>query len=157
MNVLVSVPIAPYQALLGRCLLASREYAVLKNSVINHVPTNRREGNIVEILCEVDDAKLILDLAKRVYPTAVPYIEEAISPGCDTNRGSSLTAPLEESKHAPAEYRIKTSGDTRHLCSNCSQWPTSDFILSKDLPDNGQICNECLQCIQPRDDKSRLT
>jgi hypothetical protein len=41
MNLLVSIPIAPYQALLGRCLLASREYALLKNSVINHVPTSK--------------------------------------------------------------------------------------------------------------------
>jgi hypothetical protein len=144
MNVFISIPIALYQALLGRCLLASREYAILKNSVINHVPTNVRDGNIVEIFCAIADAELILNLARRVYPEAIPYIEDAISRGGGQGFGASLPAGMQELNRFRAEYRIKTAGDTWHLCSNCSQWPTTDFISSKELPGHDQICNECL-------------
>ena len=33
---------------------------------------------MVEILCELDDAKLLLNRAKLFYPAAVSYIEEGI-------------------------------------------------------------------------------
>jgi hypothetical protein len=144
MNVFISIPIALYQALLGRCLLASREYAIIKNSVINHVPTNVRDGNIVEILCAIGDAELILNLAKRVYPAAIPYIEDAVRREGGQGFGASLPADTQELNHFRAGYRIKTAGDTWHFCSNCSQWPTADFVSSKELPGHDQICNECL-------------
>jgi len=34
---------------------------------------------IVEVLCEADDAKLLLEQAANSYSDAVPYIEEALS------------------------------------------------------------------------------
>ena len=144
MNVLVSIPIAVHQAFLGRCLLASREYAVLKNALIRREPTNAPESNMVEILCAPDDAERLLDLARQVYPQAIPYIEKAICQGGSENFGASLSAGLQEPDDAPGPYRIKTSGATWHFCSNCSQWPTDDFISSKALSNGDQLCNECL-------------
>jgi hypothetical protein len=34
---------------------------------------------MVEILCDMDEAKLLLEAARRVYPEAVPFIEDAMS------------------------------------------------------------------------------
>ena len=144
MPTLISIPIEHYQALVGRCLLASREYAILRNSVINHVPTSFREGNVVEILCALDDATLILDLARRVYPSAAPYIEKTMSLTREDFGRPSRAPGVEKSSYSSAEYRIKISGDTWHFCSNCSQWPTAEFVSSKTVRDDDPMCNECL-------------
>jgi len=34
---------------------------------------------MVEILCDPDEAKLLLEAARRVYPEAAPFIEDAMS------------------------------------------------------------------------------
>jgi hypothetical protein len=77
-TVLIGMPLAVYQGFIGRCLLHSREYDVLKNSVISHVPENLRERNMVECLCTVEDATLLLRHANRFYPVAGAHIEESI-------------------------------------------------------------------------------
>ena len=69
------MPVRVYFAFLRSCPAASREYAVLKNSLVEPVPGDYN----VEKLCEVDDTELLLDHAKRFYPEAVPYIERALS------------------------------------------------------------------------------
>ena len=69
------MPVRIYFGFLGRLPLESREYAVLKTSIIESAPPG--EYNL-EILCEADDAELLLDHAKRFYPDDVPYIEQAI-------------------------------------------------------------------------------
>jgi hypothetical protein len=40
--------------------------------------------------------------------------------------------------------RRKTGSDTWHHCSNCSNWPTSDYEVSYLKPRSGEFCNECL-------------
>jgi hypothetical protein len=37
------------------------------------------EQPTVEIKCDIDEAKLLLEAARRVYPEAVPFIEDALS------------------------------------------------------------------------------
>jgi hypothetical protein len=78
MTALVEMPLGIYQGLLGRCVLSSREYELLKNSVVSRSPIYLRFRNVVESLCELDDAKLLLNRAKLFYPGAVSYIEEGI-------------------------------------------------------------------------------
>ena len=78
MTALIEMPLAVYQGLLGRCVLSSREYELLKNSVVSRSPIYLRFRNVVESLCELDDAKLLLNRAKLFYPGAVSYIEEGI-------------------------------------------------------------------------------
>jgi hypothetical protein len=79
MNVLIKFPIEIYQGLLGRCSVMSREYLVLKNGVVRHDEEENPNQPMVEILCEVERAKFLLDLATLVYPAAVPHIEKAMS------------------------------------------------------------------------------
>ena len=71
MTALIEMPLGVYQELLGRCVLSSREYELLKNSVVSRTPIYLRFRNVVESLCEVDDAKLLLNRAKLFYPAAV--------------------------------------------------------------------------------------
>jgi hypothetical protein len=78
MTALIEMPVGVYQDFLGRCLLSSREYEVLKNSVVSRAPIYLRFRNVVDILCRLDDAKLLLNRSKLFYPGASSYIEEGI-------------------------------------------------------------------------------
>lgn len=40
-------------------------------------------------------------------------------------------------------YRRKKNSDTWHYCSNCSNWPTSDYVEQQSKPTPGEFCNEC--------------
>jgi hypothetical protein len=79
MKVLVKFPIAIYEGLLDRCSMLSREYLILKNGIVSHDPKESPDEPMVEILCEVERAKFLLDLATLVYPAAAPHIERSIS------------------------------------------------------------------------------
>ena len=78
MAVLIEMPVAIYQMFLGRCPSLSREYDLLKNAAVSRAPVYVRLGNVVECLCEPDDAELLLTRAKVSYPRASSYIEEGI-------------------------------------------------------------------------------
>lgn len=41
------------------------------------------------------------------------------------------------------KYRQKTESDTWHFCTNCTNWPTSDYKERDTKPTNGELCNEC--------------
>jgi hypothetical protein len=43
-------------------------------------------------------------------------------------------------------YRKKKDSDTWHWCTNCSNWPTSDYdeITVEGRPSSGELDNECL-------------
>ena len=42
-----------------------------------------------------------------------------------------------------AQYRKKKGSDTWHFCSNCSNWPTSNYDSSSTKPTNGELCDQC--------------
>jgi len=42
-----------------------------------------------------------------------------------------------------AEYRKRKDHDTWHWCSNCSNYPTSDYTSHPSKPTTGELCNEC--------------
>ena len=124
MAVLVKMPLDTYLGFLGRFPLASRGYAILKNSIIERTRTDNY--SIVEVFCRIDDVNLILERANRFYPLAAPYLEKALN--------SVISG----------EYRKTRTGDTWHVCSDCSQWPIDDYVSTQDPPDNSTICNECI-------------
>lgn len=42
------------------------------------------------------------------------------------------------------EYRKRKEGsDAWHWCTNCSNWPTSNYDSSPTKPDDGELDNEC--------------
>ena len=80
MTVLVEIPLAYYQAFIGRCDLDSREYHVLRNAIIHHVPERLylQDGNVATLICTEDDANLLVRRAKQFYPIVAFHIEEAL-------------------------------------------------------------------------------
>jgi hypothetical protein len=76
MKSIFKMPIEVHAGFLQACPLASREYEILINSLVRESPMGH---TIVEVLCEADDAKLLLEQAANSYSDAVPYIEEALS------------------------------------------------------------------------------
>ena len=78
MNVSVEIPLPYYQAFIGRCDLQSREYHVLRNAIIHHVPEYLRDGNVAILLCSEADAELLLRRAAQFFPLAASYIEQAL-------------------------------------------------------------------------------
>jgi hypothetical protein len=65
-----------YNCFMERCDASRPEYEILKNGVITR---DRQEKRAVEILCELEDARMILDLAIQIYPHAAPHLEACIS------------------------------------------------------------------------------
>ena len=76
MKILIDIPMDDYNNFLQRCDAARPEYEMLKNGIITQ---DREKRRAVEILCAVEDAKMILDLASEIYPHAVPHVQESIS------------------------------------------------------------------------------
>jgi len=42
------------------------------------------------------------------------------------------------------KYRKRKGKDTWHFCTNCQNWPTSDYDERDGKPTYGEFCNECL-------------
>jgi hypothetical protein len=76
MKILVDIPMDDYNNFLQRCDANRPEYEMLKNGIITQ---DREKRPAVEILCEVEDARMILELASEIYPHAVAHVEESIN------------------------------------------------------------------------------
>jgi len=77
-TLVTQLPPEHYDLFVAACEITSPEYTILKNNI-----AARHQGSdeqpTVEILCDMDEAKLLLATARRVYPEAVPFIEDALS------------------------------------------------------------------------------
>jgi hypothetical protein len=131
MAVLIEIPVVIYQTFLGRCPSLSREYELLRNSIVSRTPIDVRLAIVVECLCELDDAELLLTRAKVSYPLASSYIEEGLRLAQKTFDVSQI------------EYRKTAVENIWHFSSNCSYWPTANFVLSKDVSYDSTLCDEC--------------
>lgn len=40
-------------------------------------------------------------------------------------------------------YRRKQNNDRWHFCTNCSNWPTKNYIESTSRPTYGELCDKC--------------
>jgi hypothetical protein len=78
MKFLVTIPMDEYNNLVQRCDASRPEYEMLKNGLITR---DHEQRTAVELLCEVDEATFLLDLASQIYPDAAVHIQESISRG----------------------------------------------------------------------------
>jgi hypothetical protein len=67
-----------YDLFVAECDIKSREYSVLKNAVVAQDPNAGESQRSIEILCDQEEARQLLDAASRVYPEAVPAIRRGI-------------------------------------------------------------------------------
>ena len=75
---MIQLPPEHYDLFVAACEITSPEYTILKNNIAAR-HQNSDEQPTVEIMCDLDEAKLLLEAARRVYPEAVPFIEDALS------------------------------------------------------------------------------
>jgi hypothetical protein len=71
MKPLVELPIEHYESLLKRASENSPLYFRLKNAI-------KTEAGTIAVLCDLDEAEMLLQVAKHFCPDAVPQIERAI-------------------------------------------------------------------------------
>ena len=77
MKPLIELSIEHYEALLKRASEGSPLYFRLKNAV-------KPQPNTVAVLCNLDEAEMLLQVAKHFCPDAVPEIER--DPECAVSR-----------------------------------------------------------------------
>lgn len=42
------------------------------------------------------------------------------------------------------KYRRRRGSDTWHFCTNCTEWPTTNYDEHAGKPSSGELCNQCL-------------
>ena len=72
MDIVLSIPIERYDGLLNKIKINSREYILLKNGIV------KRDENVIEVPCEMERAKQLLEFARFLHPDAAASIEESI-------------------------------------------------------------------------------
>ena len=71
MKPLIELSTEQYEALLKRASEASPLYFRLKNAV-------KPQPNTIAVLCDLDEAEMLLQVAKHFCPDAVPEVEKEI-------------------------------------------------------------------------------
>lgn len=74
MKSIMKFPVEVHAGFLKSCPLASREYEILKNALVQISPAGQ---SVVEILCEEADARALLERATESYSAAMPYLKKA--------------------------------------------------------------------------------
>ena len=77
-TLLIRLPPEHYDLFVAACEITSPEYTILKNNIVARHQSSDEQPT-VDILCEMEEAKLLLETARRLYPEAVPFIEDALS------------------------------------------------------------------------------
>jgi hypothetical protein len=78
-KIVVAISPKHYDPFLKECQINSREYAILKNTLVASSSNDGQEQRIIEILCDEDEATHLLDAANRLYPEAGQSIWTAIN------------------------------------------------------------------------------
>jgi hypothetical protein len=75
----IVMPLPTYDGFVDRCGQASREYALLKNGLIQRRKKGDHYERVIEIRCDPVDADNLLSLAIKIYPSAVADISRGIA------------------------------------------------------------------------------
>jgi hypothetical protein len=78
MRLLITMPLDRYDRLMWKVGKFSRAYEIMQNASIEPCLSDDHFVRTTKLLCRLDEAKMLLNLASRVYPTAIPDIARAI-------------------------------------------------------------------------------
>jgi hypothetical protein len=84
MKIVVEMSPEHYDELLGKLSLVSTEYSILKNGIVTG--GSAKENRIIEIACELSEAKALLRVAQDLCPEAA----------FELDKGVTLARPLEK-------------------------------------------------------------
>ncbi len=75
---LIEMPLPRYDGFVGKLEVPSRAYDIMIAASLDHRPSNDRFTRTMKILCKMEKAEMLLDLANVLYPEAAPDITTAI-------------------------------------------------------------------------------
>ena len=78
MKILIEIATAQYDRLLNVIPQDSPVYSILKNGVVVDRSKPSLPRKTIEILCEVEEARELLTVAKQLCPEAAPQIEDGL-------------------------------------------------------------------------------
>ena len=78
MKIVIEIATAQYDRLLSVIPQNSPVYSILKNGVVVDHSKRGIRRKTVEIVCEVEQARELLTLAKQLSPEAAPQIEDGL-------------------------------------------------------------------------------
>jgi len=79
MNVPIEMSREHYDLFVAELDIKSPAYTVLKNNIVSQDRQTARDERTIEILCDLEEADLLLVAATRFYPAAAPVIAKAIT------------------------------------------------------------------------------
>jgi hypothetical protein len=79
MKKLIEMPREHYDLFVAELDITSREYSILKNNIAGGGPETGPDRPNIEIVCDDEEAELLLKAATRVFPAALPEIREAMN------------------------------------------------------------------------------
>jgi hypothetical protein len=77
MKIVVEISPEHYDDLLGKLSVGSTEYCILKNGIVTG--GSAKANRIIEIACELSEAKSLLYVAQEVCPEAAFEIEKGVT------------------------------------------------------------------------------
>lgn len=78
MPLLITMPLDRYDRLMWKVSRFSRVFEIMQNATIEPALSDDHFVRTTKLLCRLDEAKMLLNLASRVYPKAIPDIARAI-------------------------------------------------------------------------------
>ena len=78
MALLITMPLDRYDRLMWKVSKFSRAYEIMQNASIEPCLSDDHFVRTAKLLCRLDEAKMLLNLASRAYPNAIPDIARAI-------------------------------------------------------------------------------
>jgi hypothetical protein len=81
---IIEMSLDHYDRFLEKCDASCREYEILKNGLIVRRPKDGVYERIMEIACEIEEAKILFSCSTRLYPDAAGAIAKAIARARDS-------------------------------------------------------------------------
>ncbi len=78
METLIEMPREHYDIFAAELDITSREYSILKNNIAGGGPETGPAQPMIKILCDNEEAALLLSAARQRFPAALPEIKEAL-------------------------------------------------------------------------------
>ena len=85
MKILIEMTPGQYDGMLGKISQDSPVYAILKNGVVEHPLENYAKIRVINIVCDMPEAEMLLNEAKEVWPDAALEIASSIRKKCTFN------------------------------------------------------------------------
>ena len=85
MKVLIEIPLENYESFVAACDSTSREYGILKNSIVRSAPNQGPSQRVVQTMCDGDEAYKLYRVAVQRCHEVTDRIGAAIAHACNSS------------------------------------------------------------------------